>query len=137
MPLVRWRYPPTRWTSGPKVGFVEATYFYVGSSVEMATLWRWAFSLVTKVMRFEDKLAAAVGEEAQKLALRYHAYHNQLELEHQRKQKRVASAEPKHVKTPDVWRVDPKFYPIYRALKKGVSHIGVTAVIDASKDFAQ
>ena len=64
-------------------------------------------------MNLEDKLTEIIGEEAQKLALRFHAYHNSLHLEHQRKSHRLSNVEPKNVRTPDVWDVDPKFNPFH------------------------
>lgn len=72
--------------------------------------------------RFEDYLALVIEEEAQKLIDRYHAYHNFLHLEHKRNKERVLDAPDKEVKTPDYWRIDPKFNPFYvRKRRKSIA----------------
>lgn len=64
-------------------------------------------------MKFREELMKAIDEEAEKLSLRYHAYHNGLELEYQRRLKRVSPAPPKELKVPSEWKIDRKFNPFY------------------------
>jgi RNA-directed DNA polymerase len=64
-------------------------------------------------MNLEGRLVEAISDEARKLILRHHAYHNALELEHQRKQKRKLGVAQKSVKVPGVWTQDRKFDPFY------------------------
>src|SRR5207249_1253985 len=74
---------------------------------------RWVFLFWRPPMALEEKLALVIAEEAQKLSLRYHAYHNALELEVARKRKRTSKAVVKDLKTPEVWNKDRKFNPFY------------------------
>lgn len=64
-------------------------------------------------MSLESEIESHIKKEAQKLALRYQAYHNAAELEHQRNLKRVKDAPPKEIKVPAYWSVDAKFNPFY------------------------
>ena len=82
-------------------------------------------------MKFRDELKDAIAEEAEKLALRYHAYHNALELEQRRKAKLVSSISPKLVKVPSDWLVDRKFNPFYvQKHKKAISRSIAEKIID-------
>jgi hypothetical protein len=64
-------------------------------------------------MSFRDSVVDAIADEAEKLALRHHAYHNAQELEHQRISRRIANAPPKVIKLPAEWANNPKFNPFY------------------------
>lgn len=64
-------------------------------------------------MSLEKHLVAIIGEEAEKLTQRYHAYHNVLELEHIRKSKRMSNVLNKQVIKPEYWSVEKKFDPFY------------------------
>jgi hypothetical protein len=74
-----------------------------------------------------------IQEESRKLALRYHAYHNNVEIEYQRNKKRFLNPPAKEIKLPAYWAKDRKFnpfyvqkhsrqvsYSIYRKIKKGI-----------------
>jgi hypothetical protein len=61
----------------------------------------------------EKVIEHRIRKEAEKLALRYHAYHNAVELEHQRNLKRIKNAPPKEIKMPEYWGIDAKFNPFY------------------------
>ncbi|MCL1553798.1 hypothetical protein, partial [Xanthomonas nasturtii] len=74
-------------------------------------------------MKFREELLEAIKEEAEKLALRHHAYHNSIELEYQRTLKRVTPAPPKVLFTPSDWKIDRKFDPFYVNKKKSLLHI--------------
>ena len=78
-------------------------------------------------------LEKKIKEESKKLTLRYHAYHNNLEIEYQRNKKRFSDPPPKEIKIPPYWSEDKKFNPfyvqkhsrqiafaIYRKIKNGV-----------------
>ncbi len=54
-----------------------------------------------------------IKEEAKKLALRHHAYHNNLEIEYQRNKKRFKDPPEKDVILPTYWSKDRKFNPFY------------------------
>ncbi|NJC32503.1 hypothetical protein GGR79_004063 [Xanthomonas arboricola] len=74
-------------------------------------------------MKFREELLEAIKEEAEKLALRHHAYHNSIELEYQRTLKRVTPAPPKVLFTPSDWKIDRKFDPFYvHKNKKSIAH---------------
>ncbi|MEG3790642.1 reverse transcriptase domain-containing protein [Lysobacter sp. CCNWLW3] len=64
-------------------------------------------------MKFSDEVLDAIEKEANKLSLRYHAYHNGVELEHQRRRKILKTTPPKALKAPDYWKIDSKFNPFY------------------------
>ena len=64
-------------------------------------------------MNLEKLLISGIEEEAKKLAQRFHAYHNVLELENIRKSKRVSNACVKQVNNPGYWSIDKKFNPFY------------------------
>lgn len=64
-------------------------------------------------MRFQEHLERVIEEEANKLILRYHAYHNAVHAEHERNRKRISNPPPKLVLTPDYWAKDVKFNPFY------------------------
>jgi len=64
-------------------------------------------------MKFREQLEDAITEEAKKLSLRYHAYHNALHLEHERRKKRTTAVQAKVLKVPDYWLIDRKFDPFY------------------------
>ena len=59
------------------------------------------------------RLEKKIKEEAEKLALRHHAYHNNLEIEHQRNKRRFTDPPPKEIKIPTYWYEDNKFNPFY------------------------
>jgi RNA-directed DNA polymerase len=71
------------------------------------------FSIVGEKMTLEKRLISIIEEEARKLAQRFHAYHNALELEQVRKSKRVSNISRKQVKNPEYWPIDKKFNPFY------------------------
>ena len=64
-------------------------------------------------MSLENKLIDLIEAEALKLSQRQHAYHNALQLEHERKTKRLVSPGTKEVKIPSYWINDRKFNPFY------------------------
>lgn len=64
-------------------------------------------------MTLEEYLNTVIIEEADKLILRYHAYHNNLHHEYQRNNKRISNPPPKIIKIPDYWKEDNKFNPFY------------------------
>ena len=61
----------------------------------------------------KNRLEKKIKEEAEKLALRYHAYHNNLEIEYQRNKRRFSDPPSKEIKTPVYWSHDKKFNPFY------------------------
>jgi len=78
-------------------------------------------------------LEQKIKEEARKLSLRYHAYHNNLEIEYQSNKKRFLDPPAKDIKLPAYWSEDRKFnpfyvqkhsrqiaYSIYRKIKNGI-----------------
>ena len=74
-------------------------------------------------MRFEEYLKAIIKDEAQKLILRYHAYHNAMQIEHLRNVKRISNAAPKKILVPDYWGKDLKFNPFYvRRKSAAIAH---------------
>ncbi len=64
-------------------------------------------------MGLEEYLRQIIEEEANKLILRYHAYHNSLHHEYVRNKKRISDPPTKSIKSPDYWRNDEKFNPFY------------------------
>lgn len=64
-------------------------------------------------MSFEKQLTKVLTEEAEKLILRFHAYHNHLHQEHERNKKRFGHYPPKEINTPDYWVENKKFNPFY------------------------
>ncbi|MFQ6403743.1 reverse transcriptase domain-containing protein [Methylophilus sp. 'Pure River'] len=64
-------------------------------------------------MALEEKLKKLIEEEAVKLQTRYHSYHNALELEHARKQRRTSSVSAKVLKTPATWQDNDLFNPFH------------------------
>lgn len=74
-------------------------------------------------MSLKEDLIFVIGEEAKKLSLRYHAYHNALELEYIRKKKRINTVGEKHLKIPEYWDVEKKFNPFYvHKHRKQIAH---------------
>ena len=74
-------------------------------------------------MSLEEHLQRVIEEEADKLILRYHAYHNALHVESARQSKRVSNAPKKVVRRPDYWSEDRKFNPFYVKRKsKSIAH---------------
>lgn len=65
-------------------------------------------------MGLEQKLANAIREEAIKLIVRYHEYHNRIHIEAKRNAKRLGESAPaKIIHTPDYWTHDKKHNPFY------------------------
>lgn len=64
-------------------------------------------------MSLEKQLVKIISDEAEKLILRYHAYHNHLQQEHERNNKRFGTYPRKKVNKPDYWDNDRKFNPFY------------------------
>jgi len=64
-------------------------------------------------MNLEEYLCKTIEEEADKLILRYHAYHNNLHNEHIRNKKRILNFPEKSIKIPSYWKEDKKFNPFY------------------------
>ncbi|GIM31530.1 reverse transcriptase domain-containing protein [Paraclostridium bifermentans] len=60
-----------------------------------------------------DVIFNSIIEEARKNALRYHMYHNNLEIIYQRNRKRIQDPPVKDVKKPESWTIDKKFNPFY------------------------
>lgn len=84
-------------------------------------------------MNFQEHLESVIRAECDKLALRYHAYHNGLHLEHVRHLKRVSNAPPKQVRTPTYWDVDPKFNPFYvRRKSKSIARSIARTIADGT-----
>lgn len=64
-------------------------------------------------MRLDEEIRSAIETEAKKLGLRFHAYHNALEIEHQRLVKQLKNPPDKLVLKPREWDIDQKFNPFY------------------------
>ncbi len=65
-------------------------------------------------MDLEQKLANAIRDEAEKLIIRYHEYHNRIHLEAKRNARRLGDSAPqKIIHTPDYWSHDKKYNPFY------------------------
>jgi len=64
-------------------------------------------------MNLRLRLEKIIVEEAKKLELKHHAYHNALEIEYQRKKKRIKGIGPKEVKLPSYWDVSKLFNPFH------------------------
>lgn len=66
-----------------------------------------------KPLDFEQQLNKMIRDEADKLILRYHAYHNALHNEYLRNMKRLPRPPSKQIKLPDYWSLDKKYNPFY------------------------
>lgn len=64
-------------------------------------------------MILEKQLLKFIKAEADKLSDRHHAYHNAVNLEHERKAKRVSDPGDKVVSPPHQWSIDRKFNPFH------------------------
>jgi hypothetical protein len=76
--------------------------------------------VITRVFLFKDimslelHIASAIKEESEKLISRYHEYHNNIHIEHERNKRRLGSSAPKKIiHTPNYWKKDKKFNPFY------------------------
>lgn len=58
-------------------------------------------------------LEQKIEEEARKLSLRHHAYHNNRQIEYLRNKKRFVDPPAKEIKIPPYWSKDRKFNPFY------------------------
>ncbi len=72
-------------------------------------------------MDLEKSVARYIAEEAKKLALRHHAYHNAIAIENKRKLERTKSPKLLQVEKPEHWSIDRKFDPFY--VKKNTKSI--------------
>lgn len=64
-------------------------------------------------MSLEKNLLKYISFEANKLALRHHAYHNAIALENNRKKERLKNPKLLDVEKPKHWNSDKKFNPFY------------------------
>ena len=64
-------------------------------------------------MSLEIQLFNLIKKEAEKLIYRYHLYHNNLHLEHERNIKRFGEFPAKKIQKPNYWDQDKKFNPFY------------------------
>lgn len=64
-------------------------------------------------MELEKQLFVYICNEANKLIERYHSYHNQLHLDHQRKNEQRSGVPPKMVHKPGHWAENPMFNPFH------------------------
>lgn len=64
-------------------------------------------------MNFEEQLENAIRDEAVKHINRFHDYHNQVNIEFQRRTKTVLDPLPKTIKLQEHWKEDKKFNPFY------------------------
>lgn len=64
-------------------------------------------------MNIEKQLEEYILCEAEKHIKRYHDYHNQLHIEHERLKKRIKNVPEKIIKTPSEWESDKKHNPFY------------------------
>lgn len=84
-------------------------------------------------MQLVDEIREAIEIEAKKIGQRYHAYHNALEIEHQRLIKRIKNPPAKQVFTPHEWSIDPKFNPFHVAKhSKSIARSITKKIIDYS-----
>ncbi len=84
-------------------------------------------------MDLQESIEREITEEADKLALRYHAYHNALHAEHVRQKKRLATPPPKIIRQPAYWAVDRKFNPFYvKKHKSAIAHSIAKKIIEKS-----
>lgn len=98
------------------------TYFCVVVSVE-GPIFGSGLSLFGVCVSLEVHLEKVIKEEAEKLILRYHAYHNGLHIEWKRNEKRLKNPPKKLVKKPEYWAIDRKFDPFYvRRKRKSIAH---------------
>jgi len=65
------------------------------------------------MMNLEERLFACIRAEATKLIQRYQDYHNNLHLEHTRKQKRIQGIQAKVIKRPAEWAENRLHDPFY------------------------
>lgn len=72
-------------------------------------------------MSLEKSLLASISEEAEKLCLRHHAYHNSIAVENKRKKERLKDPVLMSPVTPGHWGYDKKFNPFY--VKKNAGSI--------------
>ena len=72
-------------------------------------------------MNLEKNLFKYISTEAEKLALRHHAYHNAIALENSRKKERSNTPRLLNVVKPEHWSQDKKFNPFY--VKKNAKSI--------------
>jgi RNA-directed DNA polymerase len=80
-----------------------------------------------------DEIRDAIEGEAKKLGQRYHAYHNALEIEHQRLVKRIKIPPTKQILTPMEWSIDPKFNPFHvTKYSKSIARSITKKIIDYS-----
>ena len=61
----------------------------------------------------KNRLEKKIKEDAEKLALKHHAYHNNLEIEFQRNKKRFTDPPSKEIRIPAYWAENRKFNPFY------------------------
>ena len=61
----------------------------------------------------KNRLEKKIKEDAEKLALKHHAYHNNLEIEFQRNKKRFTDPPSKEIRIPAYWEENRKFNPFY------------------------
>lgn len=64
-------------------------------------------------MSLERRIKEKIEQEAEKLIIRYHSYHNNLHIEYERNRKRIKDVPPKEIKIPDYWKTDNKHNPFY------------------------
>ncbi|MEM6301506.1 MAG: reverse transcriptase domain-containing protein, partial [Pseudomonadota bacterium] len=64
-------------------------------------------------MKLEESLERAISEEAEKLCLRHHAYHNAIAIENNRKSARSKTPRLLRTQRPAHWSLDKKFDPFY------------------------
>lgn len=64
-------------------------------------------------MDLEKSILSSIRDEATKLSMRHHAYHNSIAIENNRKKERTTSPNLLQVKKPDHWLVDKKYNPFY------------------------
>ncbi len=74
-------------------------------------------------MILEKQLLKFIQAEAEKLSDRHHAYHNSVNLEHERKSRRLLDPGKKVVTLPPQWDVDKKFNPFHvNKNRKKIAH---------------
>lgn len=82
-------------------------------------------------MELEKSVARYISDEAEKLALRHHAYHNAIAIENIRKLERTKSPKLLQVEKPEHWFIDRKFDPFY--VKKNTKSIARSIANKISK----
>ncbi|WP_232000496.1 reverse transcriptase domain-containing protein [Pseudomonas asplenii] len=74
-------------------------------------------------MILEKQLLKFIQAEAEKLSDRHHAYHNSVDLEYERRSRRLLDPGEKLVTLPPQWSVDKKFNPFYvNKNRKKIAH---------------